>query len=111
MTLEQSASTFLFLSGYDAVMGKKIPPVNDLLGNGVTAIGYEYLTKPILEMVNKRFFQQQNSNMMCILRKMIGVGLTDGLQSQFLMGKAPMWNKILMKSIVAVGAESVFRNY
>ena len=110
--INDAISDFIFLSGYDAIQKRGMPDTNQLIGNGVTSVGYEYLLKNLMEMANQRFLQLGNTPTMEFGKKFVGIAVSDGIQSKFIMGKKDIpWRENLMKSLVAIGSQSIFNEY
>lgn len=112
MPLDKAVEDFVFLSGYDLLKMRKIPSMDDFIVNAVNSVGYEYLLEPGMKMLNQRFFKIPESMVYNTIIKMLGISVGEGLTKTWVMGKASplLARDSIMKGVLAVGAQSIFKN-
>ena len=110
--LDKVIEDFIFLSGYDAIYSKKIPSMGQFGTNAINSIGTEYLSIPLLKMLNEKYLKLGDGMIIPIIGKIIAISLGDGIVQGFIMSSSGKWidRESFMKGVLAVGAQSVYKN-
>ena len=109
MNLNNALESSVALTVYDVVKKKGIPSINEVVVNLGGSVGYEFLGKKVNDMITTRILPNYKTEG-AIAGRIIWTPVMMGLIEQFAMGKKPMWGQLFMKSLVSLGALSIWKN-
>ena len=112
--LRETIEDTVFLTGYDVLKGtsKKtgvaIPAMSKVGANLVGAAAYEYLGTKVVNMASTKFMPQYKVEADLLGKVLLlPVGIMIG---EKVLGGSSQYGNIILKSLVAVGSQSIYRH-